>query len=147
MIKLRVTGLPNGGDNVPLSYVAPSRADVLDASQGGSGISRHYTILAGRIVIVPQRWAPIGGTLELTFYKFVPLAQADGGANWLLQKYPQIYLYGSLMQAAAYVDDKETVAFWKSGRDEAMAKLQRTARKRKLGGASLTMSNSTGFRT
>jgi hypothetical protein len=150
MIRLQATNQPNGVPNAVLDYVSPNRAAELDSSAAApaasQAVARNYTTLAGNIVIVPQRWAPIGGTLELAYYSFTPLAQAPGGVNWLMKKYPNLYLYGALMHAAAYVDDKETVVFWKSGRDEAMAKLQKSERKRKLGAAPLTITSSIGFR-
>lgn len=150
MIRIQVTNNPNGVPNTPLDYVSPARAAVLDASAMNPPVStaaaKNYTVLAGNVIITPQAWAPVGGTLELGYYSFTPLADAPGGVNWLLQKYQNLYLYGSLMHAAAYVDDKETVAFWKGGRDEAMSKLQKAERKRKLGASPLQMTPSIGIR-
>lgn len=127
-----------------LTFVPAARASQLDNLHYSNpwGLAKHYTIRAGCIYITPQKYAPIGATLELTYNKFLPLAQADGGTNWLLQKYPNLYLYGSLMHAAAYVDDKETVVQWKAARDEAMAKLSKLIPKQKLGAGPLCMTPS-----
>lgn len=149
MTALKVIGEPLGIADQPLDYVTPARASVLDSNSqhgNGPGIAKYYTVRSGRIFIIPQRFAPTGASLEMDYTSFTPLAQAQGGVNWLLSKYPNLYLYGSLMQAAAYVDDKETVAFWKSGRDEVMSKLASSARKRKLGASPLVMTPSMGFR-
>lgn len=143
MIRLRVSTT-----NTPLDYVTPAAAAVLDANvtSQSSGIARHYTVLAGNIIILPQAWAPTDQTLEMAFYAFTQLADAEGGTNWLLQDHPDIYLYGSLMQAAAYIDDKETVAFWKAGLDEAMDELLKADNKSKVGAAPLVQRPSMGFR-
>ena len=149
MVRLQVIGLPNGTPNQVLDYVSPRQAAVMDsismAPAAGQQLVQNYTVLAGQIFLTPQRWAPVGATLELTYNSFTPLSEAEAGANWLLAKYPNLYLYGSLMQAAAYVNDNVTVAKWKSGRDEAMAKFPRSESKRMTGGAPLSITNSIGF--
>jgi hypothetical protein len=145
MIRLRVKGLPNGQPDQPLTYVSPSAAATLDATTSTSGVAKWYTVIAGQIFIAPLKWAPVGATLEMAYYSFTPLSQAASGVNWLMQKLPNLYLYGSLMQAAAYVDDVETVAKWKAGRDEAMAKLSKSLIKRKLGAGPIAVGASTTF--
>jgi predicted exporter len=145
MIRLRLTGLSDGQPDQPLSYVSPAAAATLDSTQSTSGIVKWYTVMAGEIFLAPLKWAPVGASLEMAYYAFTGLANAAGGVNWLLQKYPNLYLYGSLMQAAAYVDDAETVAKWKAGRDEAMSKLSKSLIKRKLGAGPLAIGASTNF--
>lgn len=147
MVRLQVLG-GTYTQNQVLEYVTPSRAAVLDAltpSTGASGTARFYTVIAGQIVITPQRWAPVGSTLEMVYYSFTPLSVA-APTNWLMTKYPNLYLYGSLMQAAAYVDDNDTVIKWKSARDEAIAKLSKTELKRRLGAGPLVIRPSAAFR-
>lgn len=144
MIRLRMTGVPTGQADQPLTYVSPAEAARLDATNSSYGIPKWYTVLAGQLYISPLKWAPVGATLEMAYYSFTPLSDA-APVNWLIQKYPNLYLYGSLMQAAAYVDDVETVAKWKAGRDEAMAKLSKALIKRKLGAGPLAVGASTNF--
>lgn len=142
---IRVKVLGTTGPSLILDYVSPERAGVLDVTEQTTGTSKYYTILAGQLFITPQAWAPVGATLELAYYNFTGLASASGNTNWLLQKYPNLYLYGSLMQAAAYVDNKDAVAEWKGARDEAMGKLAKTLVKRKMGAGPLRMGASAGF--
>lgn len=144
-IRFQLTGIPANTPNQVLEYVTPARSGMLDAAQSG-GIVKNYTILANQIVISPQSWTPIGATLEATYYAFVQLANADDGVNWLLSKHPDAYLYGALMQGAAYIDDKETVAFWKEGRDGALSEILEADKKAKVAGP-LCVSPSMRFRT
>jgi len=139
MIRLKVTGSPVACANTALDYVSPNRAAVIDAQQSNISVARNYTVIASEIFFVPQSAAPVGATLEMAYYKFAPLATAARGVNWLLTKYPNIYLYGSLMQAAAYIDDKDTVAQWAAGLTAALAKLAKSDAKRKLGAGPLRM--------
>ena len=131
-----------------LEYVTPEIAGVMDdnAAVNSSGTIENYTIIAEQIFLEPQLWFPTSGTLEVVYYGFAPLTGgALGATNWLLQKYPNLYLYGSLMQAAAYIDDKETVAFWQSAYEQAKTKLATSDKKRKSSGSPLRMGASTSF--
>lgn len=148
MIRLQVTGLTNGLPNQVLQYVTPSVAAGMDAAQypqGSGGTAKYYTVLANRIFLAPQRFAPIGATLEVSSYGFQPLFSAVDGINWLIFKHPDIYLYGSLMQAAAYIDDKAMVGEWKAALDEAMDELLKADNKAKVGASPLVVRPSTAF--
>lgn len=134
MIRLQVVD-----KKYPLTYVSPAEAARFDTTTDASGIIYHYTIIAGQVVLVPQVQAPIGATLEMVYYTFTGLATAPGGVNWLLTKHPDIYLYGSLLQGAAYIDDKDTVAQWKVALDGAMDELALAAKRAKYGASPLVM--------
>jgi hypothetical protein len=144
MIRLQVLGAPINQQNVVLDYVSPAYAAELDATTNTTGVSKYYTVIANRIFITPQQWYPSGATLQMAYYKFAPLT--TGGTNWLLTKYPNIYLYGALMQAAAYIDDKDTTALWATALANAMAKLSKSDRKKKVGAGPLVVRASAGFR-
>jgi hypothetical protein len=143
-IRAKVIGSAIGTPDQDLIYVTPDRAAVLDATTATDGTARYYTVLANQIFITPQKWVPTGATFEFTYYKFSGLSDSNT-TNWLLQKYPNLYLYGSLLQGAAYVDDDGAVSKWKGARDEAMAKLARTLVKRKMGAGPLRMGASASF--
>lgn len=145
MIRLQVAGVTNVPNRV-LTYITPQRAALLDAQQASNsaGASKFYTVLAGQIFLCPQKYAPTGALLEMAYYKFAPLSVTNT-TNWLLTNYPNIYLYGSLMQAAAYIDDKDTVAQWAAGMTSAIAKLGKSDRKRKIGSGPLSVGASASF--
>jgi hypothetical protein len=145
----RVQVLGTGGaQNQPLTYVTPERAAVIDTTTQPDGTAKSYTILGGNIVILPQIWAPIGSTLQVVYSGFTPLSASPSNVNWLLTKFPNLYLYGSLMQAAAYLDDNNAnTAKWKTLRDEAMMKLALTIKRQKHAGSSLAVTPSAGFMT
>jgi hypothetical protein len=134
LVRLQLTGLPSGTPNQPLSFVSPARGAFLDATTTASGTPQWYTIIGTNFVISPQPWVPVGATYELTYFGFTPLNLAVGGVNNILLKHPDLYLYGSLMQAAAYIDDKETVAQWATALDRGMSSLLEGDKKKKAGG-------------
>lgn len=145
MIRCQVLGEPNGLPNQVLTYVTPSVAATMDATQINTGVSRYYTVLASKVFITPQATAPIGSVLEIACYGFQPLFSAVGGINWLLFKHPDIYLYGSLLQASAFIDDKALVGQWSSALAEGMDELMAADRKAKIGASPLIMRPSSSF--
>lgn len=144
MIRIQITNLSGGISNQTLTYISPQSAGILDATQSTSGTPKNYTVLAGQIFVSPQKWVPTGATLELAYYKFAALSGSNA-TNWLLTKYPNIYLYGALMQCAAYIDDKEAVSEWSTGLAAAMGKLSKSDRKRKIGSGPLVIRPQAGF--
>jgi hypothetical protein len=76
-----------------------------------------YSVIGSTIEVAP---IPDGTyPAELLYYGQIPslLALSNAGAgngatNWLLTKCPDLYLYGSLMQAAPYLKDDDRVEIW-----------------------------------
>lgn len=73
-----------------------------------SGVPQFYTLLAGRVVVTP----PIPGTLNLTYYARLTALTVDSPTNWLIQKAPMVYLYGTLLEAMLFQKDEGRAAQW-----------------------------------
>lgn len=97
-----------------------------------TGAPRWYDIVDEQIELLP---APAGSmSLELVYFaRIVGLAAAP--TNWLLTKHPDVYLYGSLMQAAIYMGDQERLANYKGLYDQAAGELMRQAKRQQYGSA------------
>lgn len=78
---------------------------------------RYYAIEGGNIV------APnIAGDVEASYYAMLPpLSATPTTSNWLLNRYPDIYLYGVGFEAAKYVRDAELAQASKFMLDDAIA--------------------------
>lgn len=94
---------------VALDYITPEefndrRKHVLP------GIPSAYTIINNTILLLP---APSSNaSLELTYYRKIPALSDSNTTNWLLQRSPDLYLYGSLMNAEPYLMNDERVPLW-----------------------------------
>ena len=76
-----------------------------------TGYSRFYTIVNGAFDIYPP---PGTGTVfELNYYSQIPALSAVS-TNWLLTKSPDLYLYGTLLEAEAYLKDDDRLPMWAS---------------------------------
>lgn len=102
----------------PLTYLAPS---ALAAKEDDVGYLRYYTVVNGQIKLAA---VPDGGEiLEMSYYQKIPALSDSNTTNWLLEKMPQLYLYGSLIHAEPFLDNDARVATWKVLFDDAKSKL------------------------
>lgn len=91
-----------------LTFRTPSQLNI----RQGTGIPCFYTIRGDEIEfdILPEKEY----TVTLTyFYEFTPLSD-DNQTNYVLTKYPNIYLFGCLSQVFTYTQDTEEEAKYKA---------------------------------
>ena len=60
----------------------------------------------------------------MLFYAKVPSLSSTRPTNWILLNAPDIYLYGSLLEAEAFLQNDPRIQLWKQGFDQAVADLQ-----------------------
>ena len=73
-----------------------------------NGPAQFYTVLAGTVRVMPAAT----GKLEMTYYARIPALTEAAPTNWLIAKAPEVYLYGTLMEAALFQKDEEKSAQW-----------------------------------
>lgn len=93
-----------------------------------SGTSRFYTIRGGNLYYVPG-----AANVTLVYRRTIPGLSAGNPSNWLLERAPDLYLYGTLLQASAFLVEDERVPLWKSAFDEAIGELRMDGARRKWG--------------
>ena len=104
----------------------------------GSGIAVAYTIIGSqprKIRLGPQ---PSADTpITMVYYQKLVGVNEENADNWLLNEHPDLYLYGTLLAAEAYLANDERLPIWKRAYDEALAELDRSAQVDRFGGAPL----------
>ncbi len=102
-----------------LQYVTP---EIYDAWRMGPGVPKFYTIVADQLKLGP---VPSGEQeMEMLFYARVPSLNTSRPTNWILLNAPDIYLYGSLLEAEAFLQNDPRIGLWKQGFDQAVMDLQ-----------------------
>ena len=96
-----------------------------------AGVPKGLISLNGKLELAPTPDAVYTGTLY--YYSKIP-ALASNSTNWLLTNYPNIYLFGSLVAAEAYLGDDPRVATWGALYDNAIQKLQGSTDRNKYAG-------------
>ncbi|MFY1969576.1 phage adaptor protein [Achromobacter xylosoxidans] len=121
-------------DGAPLHFVT---SDQMRERRGGMGRYEgdYYTIRGDDLVV----GARIDNTVELefTYYARIPALTTAAPTNWLLAAGPDIYLYGSLLEAEPYLKNDPRIETWRSLLQVALGDLQASSDKAKFSGGSL----------
>lgn len=87
-----------------------------------TGTPLYYTIIGSTTEFLP---APDQSyTAEIIYYAKLTALSDSATSNWLLTKYPDIYLYGALAQSAPYLRDDERIALWSSLYEKGLTQLE-----------------------
>lgn len=117
---------PYGG---AMEYVSPEEFKQREY-ENLTGQTRIFSIIGTELVVAPTP-AP-SATLEMIWFKEIPALSL--GANWLITKYPDLYLYATLLQTAPYLIDDERIPLWSqiagSIQDSVMRAAERALRPR-----------------
>lgn len=81
-----------------LSYVTPDVYDLRYPS-GTAGYGNDFTIIGANVVTGPH----VATSMELTYYAKAAALTSGAPTNWLMTKWPDVYLRGALMQAAEWL--------------------------------------------
>lgn len=123
-----------------LEYLPPKLFwDLYAASTQGK--PKKYTVLDSELAFAPIPDSAY--TVEMMYVAFSPLSTTNT-TNWLLTRFPSVYLFGSLEQAAHYLDNDRLVAKFKAKKDEAIQKLAVSDWQAKYAGSALQMTTDTG---
>ena len=75
-----------------------------------TGKPRFYRVSSDQFEFYP---APDGDyTLSLQYYGKTPALSDSNTSNWMLEYAPDLYLYGSLLQAAPYLGEDQRLQVW-----------------------------------
>jgi len=119
--------------DTPLSGISPTA--LKQQFDGTTGIPRAYCLVAGGI-----RVAPVPAEEELLtmdyFAVIDPLSNV-APSNWLLERHPDAYLYGTLYYAEAYLDNAVRAGQWRGMLDNVIARINRATRSDRFGAGPL----------
>ena len=106
-LEMRDLAWTGGGIVRNLRYAPPD--DYVVQSQA-SGLPGQYTIIGNRLYIMPK---PDGaGELRLTYYGEIPPLSDIQSTNNVLQMFPDLYLYGSLVESGPYTRSSAPLETW-----------------------------------
>lgn len=127
----------------PLAFLSIDDMDAARSHYTASGRPRFFSVVGGQFRISPTPDAAY--TTELIYFAKLMKLSSTVASNWLLTSSPDIYLYGSLLQAAPYLQDDARIQTWATLYERALNDL-RTADDRgaSSGGALLTRAKTFG---
>ena len=120
-----------------LLFVTPDQASEEQINYTASGKPKFFTNVGTQIEVVPTPDAIYAG--ELMYYSKVPALSDSNTDNWLLLAAPDIYLYGSLRQAAPYLNDDTRIPVWQGLYRQGVEALKIQDERSRVGSSSLRM--------
>jgi hypothetical protein len=83
---------------------------------------------------------PLDATaLEFDYFQKVPALSDSAATNWLLAAHPDLYLFGSLVEAEMFGVNDERAPLWKARRDEIFDEIEKLSNKSRGAGAMRVM--------
>lgn len=102
-----------------------------------SGVPEVFATEGQNFVFAP---APDGTyTVKLLYYAKFDALSADGDTNWLLTNAPDVYLYGSLIEAEMFLMNDERMPLWAAAFKNSIDSLMKSDRAARWGGDAMAV--------
>ena len=118
-----------------LQYVSPDKIVEYNAD-AATGAPRFFTVVGGKFQFIPIPDATYTGTH--VYYASLAKMSASSDTNWLLTSHPDLYLYGSLLEATSLIQDDPRIPMWQQMYDRGLMELTRQSQHAKSGPAMQT---------
>ena len=125
-----------------LQYLSPEMMIRLNAgSQSGKPLT--YTIIADTIRLGPTPDSAY--TTSMLYYKTFDALSAIAPTNWVITNAPDVYLYGTLLEAEPFLMNDARTQLWAQALKESINTLQEQDNKDRHSGSVLRVMNTGGY--
>ena len=126
----------------PLSYITP---EMMTRIQAGSTKAKPevFTIIADKVRLGPNPDAVY--TTSMLYYKTFTALSASNTTSDMLTNNPDVYLYGTLLEAEPFIMNDERVALWATAFKQAIDDIQFQDNKDRHSGSQLRVMNTSGY--
>ena len=126
----------------PLAYITPEMMTRLWAGSS-SGKPEVFTVIADNVRLGPSPDAVY--TTSMLYYKTFTALSDDAATNDMLTNNPDVYLYGTLLEAEPFIMNDERVQLWATAFKQAIDDIQNQDNKDRHSGSELRVMNTTGY--
>ena len=125
-----------------LAYITP---EIMYRIRAGStsGKPNAYTIVGDNILFGPT--PDDAYTYSITYYKSFDALSDSTATNWLILNAPDLYLYGTLLQAEPFLMNDERVPLWERGMRQVINDLQQQDDRDRHSGSEMRVMNTSGY--
>lgn len=123
--------LVSGAYEYPLKMVSLEQI----AMYKGGGTTTMFAEFNGEFLLAPAA----SGSYVLRYYAKIPALSDSNTTNWLLTKYPDIYLWASLAEASIYAQNDARGALWEGKYQQSLSAILADNDARRFGGSTLQM--------
>ena len=126
----------------PLAYVTP---EMMFRMWPGSNEAKPnvYTIITGKVSLGPTPDAVY--TTSMLYYKTVDALGDDNTTTTMLTQNPDVYLYGSLLEAEPFLMNDQRVELWATAFQQALTDIQDQDNKDRHSGSEMRVMNTGGY--
>ena len=126
----------------PLSYITPEMMSRLEAGSSKSK-PQVFTVIADKVRLGPNPDAVY--TTSMLYYKTFTALSASNTTSDMLTNNPDVYLYGTLLEAEPFIMNDERVALWATAFKQAIDDIQFQDNKDRHSGSLLRVMNTSGY--
>jgi hypothetical protein len=120
--------------NAKFEFTAPD--DLFAIPESYTGYPYYVTVTDGQFFFRP---VPSDGAVEIVYFQRIPALTAGNPTNWLMTKYPDLYLFGALAQAEFYNWNDDRLPVVKARTEEIIGQITDAVSKERFGGRALRM--------
>jgi hypothetical protein len=126
----------------PLAYITP---EMMSRMQAGSTKAKPqvFTIIADNVRLGPNPDAVY--TTSMLYYKAFTALSDSATTNDMLTNNPDVYLYGTLLEAEPFIMNDERVPLWLAAFEKAVSDIQNQDNKDRHSGSQLRVMNTGGY--
>ena len=122
LLEVRALKLTGTNPITPLTFMTMDSLDEQSTIDLGSGKPKFFTVVGSEFRFVPTPDASYAA--EIVYFARLNKLSVSVATNFLLTSSPDIYLYGSLLQAAPYLQDDARIQVWAALYERALSDLQ-----------------------
>jgi hypothetical protein len=126
----------------PLAYITPEMMTRIWAGSG-RGKPEVFTIIADNVRLGPNPDAVY--TTSMLYYKTFTALSDDATTNDMLTNNPDVYLYGTLLEAEPFIMNDQRVQLWGMAFEKAIGDIQFQDNKDRHSGSELRVMNTGGY--
>jgi hypothetical protein len=124
---------------LPLTRITEQRYLALLAQSGAAGTPQYFTRMKDQLYLYPA--ADYEADINLIFYETQGPMALDTDYTRTLLFAPDLYLYGALVSAQAYLIGDERLGIWAGQYNESMAEVNETAVDNEVDGSTMSINN------
>lgn len=121
-LETRALKLTSTNPDTPLTFMTMDSLDSEATKSTGSGRPKFFGVVGTEFRFVPTPDASY--TAEIVYFANLNKLSSSVATNFLLTSSPDAYLYGSLLQAAPYLQDDNRIPVWAGLYERALTDLQ-----------------------
>ena len=110
-----------GTDGRALEYITPNVMNQRYRA-ANTGIPKFFTIIDNTIEFGSPPDASY--SMEMVYYKAIPALSDSNTTNWMLDNHPDVYLYGSLLSAEAFLKNDKRIPLWRQSYGESIEEIR-----------------------